>query len=322
MRGLFFALLLAASVAPATAHEGGMNSNPATDCDRACLYGHAGAYLDALVKKDPARLPWADHVVFTDNNVQIEIGDGTWNTVDGKRDYDLKFADPAKGQVSWFGVIEEHGIPAIMALRLKIESGKIVEVEQIVTRKVENSPFPSIDTNVKPRQIMLADVPAGKRTPRDRMISLADGYFDTIQLNDGDILTKFSDDCERIENGLQTTHNEAAFPNYPIAKFGCQGQFEKGQYLYDDRLRERRFELVDEQKGVVVAGGFIDHMGKTVDFTWTDGTPVKSFYTFPHSYYLMEAFKIVDGEIAAVEAIFIDVPYHMRSPFGRTAEDR
>jgi hypothetical protein len=167
---------------------------------------------------------------------------------------------------------------------------------------------------------MLADVPPDKRTPRDRMIALADGYFNTIQLNDGTILTKFAKDCERIENGLQTTHNEAAFPNYPIAKYGCQGQFEKGQYLYDDRLRERRFELVDEQKGVVVAGGFIDHKGKTVDFTWTDGTPVKSFYTFPHSYYLMEAFKIVDGEIAAIEAVFIDVPYHMRSPFAEHAK--
>ena len=309
------ALLALSCAIPAQAHDQRMNSNPASDCDRACLYAHADAYLDALVKRDPSRLPWAEHVVFTDNNVQIDIGDGTWNTVDGKRDYDLKFADPKAGQVSWFGVIEEHGNPAIMALRLKVVGGKIAEVEQIVTRKVENSPFPSIETYITPRSLMLADLPAGQRTPRDRMISLADGYFDTLQLNDGTILTEFSDDCDRIENGLQTTRNAAAFPNYPIAEYGCRKQFELGQYRYDDRLRERRFELVDEDKGVVVAGGFIDHMGETVDFTWTDGTPVRSFYTFPHSYYLLEAFKIVDGKIAGVEAVFIDVPYHMRSPW-------
>ena len=314
------ALAALALAGGAGAHETGVNSNTATDCDRACLYKHADDYLSALTKKDPSRLPWADHVVFTDNNVQLEIGDGTWNTVDGKRAYDLKFADPKSGQVAWFGVIEEHGNPAIMALRLKIERGRIAEAEQIVTRKVENSPFPSIDTYVTPRPIMQADVPRDKRTPRERMISLADGYFDTIQLNDGTILTKFSEDCDRVENGLQTTRNEAAFPNYPIAKYGCQKQFELGQYLYDDRLRDRRFPLVDEEKGVVLAGGFIDHMGKTVDFTWTDGTPVKSFYHFPHSYHLLEAFKIVDGEIAAVEAIFIDVPYHMRSPWSEKPE--
>ncbi len=313
--------LTAGAQAHEPAHGRGMNSNAATDCDRVCLYKQADDYLAALVKKDPSRLPWADHVVFTDNNVQLEIGDGTWNTVDGKRGYDLKFADPKSGQVAWFGVIEEHGNPAIMALRMKIEDRKIAEVEQIVTRKVENSPFPSIDTYVTPRPIMLADVSKNKRTSRERMISLADGYFDTIQQNDGTILTKFSPDCDRIENGLQTTRNAAAFPNYPIAEYGCQKQFELGQYKYDDRLRERRFPLVDEEKGVVLAGGFIDHMGKLVDFTWTDGkTPVHSFYHFPHSYHLLEAFKIVDGEIAAVEAIFIDVPYHMHSPWSEKPE--
>lgn len=232
-------LLLAVAAAllgpPAAAHDARVNSNRAADCDRACLYRHADAYLDALVKNDPSRLPWADHVVFTDNNVQLEIGDGAWNTVDGRRDYDLKFADPESGQVAWFGVIEEHGTPAIMALRLRIERGSITEVEQIVTRSVENSPFPSIDTYVTPRPVMLADVSQDQRTPRERMISLADGYFDTLQLNDGAILTQFSDDCERIENGLRTTNNAAAFPNYPIAAFGCREQFEKGQYLYDDR---------------------------------------------------------------------------------------
>jgi hypothetical protein len=307
-------LALAALAAPLAAKER-MNSNKAPTCDRACLVKHADAYLDALVKKDPSRLPWAAHAVFTDNNVQLAVGDGSWNTVDARRGYDLKFADPVTGQVAWFGVVEEAGNPAIMALRLRIEGGKISEAEQIVTRKVENSPFPSFDTYVTPRAIMLADVPKAKRVPRERMIALSDGYFNTIELNDGKIFTKFSDDCDRVENGLQTTRNAAAFPNYPIAEYGCEKQFALGQYRYDDRLRARRFPLVDEDKGVVLAGGFIDHMGKLRNFTWTDGTPVKSFYHFPHSYNLLEAFKIVDGEIAAVEAIFIDVPYHMPSPW-------
>lgn len=315
VRMLALAIVAASISSAAVARDNPVNSNRATDCDRACLYRHVDAYLDALVKQDPSRLPWAEHVVFTDNNVQLAIGDGTWNTIDGKRAYDLKMADPVTGQVAWFGVIEERGNPAIMALRLRVEQGRIAEVEQIVTRKVENSPFPSIDTYITPRPLMLADVPVERRVPRERMISLADGYFDTLQLNDGQIFTAFSDTCERIENGLQTTHNVAAFPNYPIAAFGCREQFEKGQYKYDDRLRARRYPLIDEEKGLVLAAGFIDHMGKTVDFTWTDGTPVRSFYHFPHSYAFLEAFKIADGKIEAVEAIFIDVPYHMPSPW-------
>jgi hypothetical protein len=293
-----------------------MNSNRLPQCDRAALYEHIEGYLAALAKRDPSRLSWADHVVFTENNVQLAIGDGTWNTVDGRRGYDLKMADPSTGQVAWFGVIEEHGRPAIMALRLQIDHDRIAEAEAIVTRQVENSPFPSIDTYIEPRPLMLTDVALDQRTPRARMIALADGYFDTLQLNDGKLFTHFTDDCERIENGLQTTRNGDAFPNYPIAAFGCREQFELGQYRYDDRLRDRRFPLVDEEKGLVLAGGFIDHCGKLVDFTWTDGTPVKSFYHFPHSYCLLEAFKVVDGAIAGIEAVFIDVPYHMPSPWG------
>ena len=104
-----------------------MNSNRFPQADRAALYAHAEAYLDALIAGDPSRLPWAEHVAFSENNVQLAIGDGTWNTASGRRGYDLKMADPASGQVAWFGVIEEHGHPAIMALRLRIERGRIAE---------------------------------------------------------------------------------------------------------------------------------------------------------------------------------------------------
>jgi hypothetical protein len=282
--------------------------------NRAALYDQAESYLEALVRRDSSRLRWADDVVFSENNVRLAVGDGTWSTADGRRGYDLKLADPATGQVAWFGVIEEHGQPAIMALRLRLEGERIAEAEVIVTRKVENSPFPSIDTYIEPRPLMLADVPPDRRTPRGAMVVIANGYFDTLQLNDGTLRTRFTDDCERIENGMQTTRNDS-FPNYPIAAYGCREQFELGQYRYDDRLRARRFPLVDEEKGLVLAGGFIDHRGKLVDFTWTDGTPVKSFFHFPHSYCLLEAFKIVDNAIAGVEAVFIDVPYHMPSPW-------
>jgi hypothetical protein len=280
------------------------------------LYALAEAYLDALEAHDPARLPWADDAVFTENNVRLEPGDGLWNTISARRrTYDLKAADAATGQVAWFGLIEEHGHPAIMALRIRAKMLKIAEVETVICRSMEFGPFPSIDTYVAPRPLMLADVPEAERQPRGRMIAIANGYFDTLQLNDGTLQTEFTDDCDRVENGLQTTNN----PNiegYPIAAMGCADQFRLGQYIYDDRLRDRRFPLVDEEKGLVLAAGFIDHTGKVVDVTWTDGvTRTKSVFHFPHSFALLELFKIVDGKIAGVEAVFITVPYNMPSPW-------
>ena len=291
-----------------------MNSKPPEMPTRAALYAHAEAYLEALEARDPSRLPWADHVVFTENNVQLMIGDGLWNTIGARRrGYDLKIADPSTGQAAWFGIVEEHGHPAIMGLRLRAMMGKIAEVETIVCRSMEFGPFPVIDDERRPRPLLLADVPEAERRPRERLVSIADGYFDTLQLNDGTLFTEFTDDCDRIENGLQTTNNPA-MPDYPVAAMGCADQFRQGQYIYDDRLRDRRFPLVDEEKGIVLAGGFIDHCGKQVDVTWTDGvTKTKSVFHFPHSFALMEMFKITGGRIAAVEAVFVTVPYNMPS---------
>jgi hypothetical protein len=292
------------------------NSRIVGSLDRRALYGHADAYLAALAARDVSRLPWADHVVFTENNVQLAIGDGAWNTVTAVRDsYDLKCADPDKGQVAWFGIVEERGDPAIMSLRLKVTAGGIEEVETIICRSLEFGPFPSVGTYRSPRPILLEDVPVERRSPRARLISIADGYFDTLQLNNGQLFTEFADGCDRIENGLQTTNN-TSIPDYPIAAMDCAEQFRQGQYVYDDRLRDRRFPLVDVEKGLVLAAGFIDHSGKVVDVTWTDGvTKTKSVFHFPHSFALLELFKIDDGKIAGVEAVFVTVPYNMPSPW-------
>ena len=183
------------------------------------LYAAADAYLDALVAKDPSRVAFTDDAVFTENNVQLRIGDGLWNTIGARRDnYDLKCADRATGQVSWFGVIEESGHPAIMALRLALDGGRIAEAETIVCREHELGPFPNIDGYGKPRPLMQADVAPAERVPRERMIELANGYFDTIELNDGILFTEFTDDCDRIENGLQTTNVE--IEGYPARIVG------------------------------------------------------------------------------------------------------
>lgn len=281
---------------------------------RAQLYAQAEAYLDALVARDPSRLSFADDPIFSENNVQLQIGDGLWNTISARRNtYDLKAADLQKSQVSWFGIVEELGHPAIMALRLALKDGKIAEAETIVCRAHELGPFPQIEGYDTPRQLLLDDVPQDQRVSRERMIEISNGYFETIELNDGTLFTEFTDECDRVENGLQTTNVE--IEDYPIARMGTADQFRLGQYIYDDRLRDRRFPLVDEEKGLVLAAGFIDHAGKVTDVTWTDGSTHKSIFHFPHSFVLLEFFKIIGGKIAGVEAVFVTVPYNMISPW-------
>jgi hypothetical protein len=292
----------------------------AADCDRQCLYGFVDQYLKALVAKDPSRLPWAKNVKFTENNVVLEVGDGLWGTISGLGPEDVRAADPANGQVLYMGVVAEHGIQSFLALRMKVDDRKISEVETIVDRKgMGPGPFGDPAT-LQPLPILLADVPPEQRTLRAQMIALADGYFNTLQLNDGHIFTVFDPACSRRENGVWTAsdpHPDLKSTYLQFGKYSCEEGFKLGNYRWDDRLRARRFPLQDEEKGLILAGGFIDHSGRLDKYTTTDGvvhdTPLKS----PHSFCFLELFKIVDGKIRHAEAVFITVPYNMPSPWFR-----
>ena len=291
-------------------------------CNRACLYGFVDQYLAALLARDPTRLPWAPHVKYTENNVELRVGWGLWGTISALGAEDLRAADPETGQAAYYGVIEERGLKSFFAMRLKVDQGNISEVETIVDRKGYGpGPFGNPDT-LEPVPVISEDVPADRRRPRARLIALADGYFNTLELNDGQIFTQFADDCSRRENGVWTANDphpgSVQDPNLNLSAYGkisCEQGFKLGNYRWDDELRARRFPLVDEEKGLVLAGGFIDHAGKLDHYTTTDGVvhdpPLKS----PHSFCFLEMFKMRDGKIRHAEAVFITVPYHMPSPW-------
>jgi len=203
---------------------------------------------------------------------------------------------------------------------MKIDDHKISEVETIVDRK-GYGPGPFGDpATLAPLLVLAEDVAAEHRRPRERMVALADGYFNTLQLNDGAIFTQFTDDCSRRENGVWTANDPHPDPQATSSvsaygKISCAQGFKLGNYRWDDRLRARRFPLVDQEKGLVLAAGFIDHAGRLATYTTTDGVKHDSPMKSPHSFCLLEMFKIIDGKIRHAEAVFITVPYNMPSPW-------
>ncbi len=276
------------------------------------LYAVLDRYIAALGQRDAGAVSWADHAFTSENNVALQPGDGLWHTLTAIGPYDLRFADPQTGQVALFTTVEETDATSPAAIRLEVHDGLVAGVETVVARNKDEG-FPFLGQKYERKPAMETPVPAGEASDRAELLRIANGYFETIERNDGTIRTKFHPDCNRVENGVQTTNN-ADFP-LPIARLGCEEQFALGWYRYDDRLRGRRFPLVDEERGIVLAHGFIDHCGKVGDYLLTDGTPASSPVRRPHSYYLAEAFKIRAGAIEQVEAVFHTVPYHMPSPW-------
>jgi hypothetical protein len=276
------------------------------------LYDTLDRFLAALDARDAGRAKWAADLLYTENNVALEPGNGLWNTLSARGPYDLRFADPEHGQVALFTCVEETDAVSPCAIRLEVTHGAIAGAEIVVARNKDEG-FPFQEQTFADKPAMLATVPEAERSTREELIRIADGYFDTIERNDGTINTRFHPHCNRVENGVQTTNN-AAFP-LPIARLGCKAQFALGWYRYDDALRARRFPLVDAERGIVLAHGFIDHSGRLGEYALTDGTKVSSPIRRPHSYYLTEAFKIRAGAIEQVEAVFHTVPYRMPSPW-------
>ncbi len=314
------AALAVIGAAPAMAQAPGMASAyTAVACDRACLIADLHRYMDALTHRAPTRAPLAKGVVFTENDVAMPIGEGLWGTISGASETGLEVADPSTGQAAWFGLVEEHGQPAYYAMRIKVQDGAIAQVETVVERKT-GLPAPFGDPAQYSHDPAFAEVLAPEqRKPRERLRAVADSYFNTVELNDGTVFAPFDADCGRTENGISTTRGGAGAAG--IAQ-GCEAQFKLGIYKINKRVRDRRYPLIDEERGVVVATGFFDHANGFDSYQTTDGKTMKTALKWPNSISLMEAFKIRDGKIWRVEAIFTYVPYFMHSPWAAPSADR
>lgn len=285
------ALPLAAQAAPA--------------CNKACLEGIADQYRAAYLAHDPAKAPFAARVRFTENNVQMRFPDATWDTVTEEVGPALTLSDTQTGNVGIYTSIIQNDTPGFLAVRLKVQGGRITEVEHIIStkRNLSSPPTPIGDVReFKPDPEFSREVPAAERISRARLIAHANGYFSTLEHNNGEIRgTRFAPDAVRHENGLKFAEIEKGFKS--------------GRYLFNERVRDRDYFLVDDERQVVMSRGFIDHKGVLDNYTLTDGTPQKSVFREPQTWSFLESFKIRNDMIVGVQATFVQAAYYTRSPW-------
>src|SRR4051812_12520746 len=151
-------------------------SASAADCDRECLRGFITQYLNAMVAHTPGALALAPTVRFTEDTVDMKIGDGLWKRASKIRPYRLDILDVAQGVAASQVVVEEAGAPVMLMLRLKIASGAISEVETQVTRSREEGAIFAVDALQVANAAMLKPVPDAARSSRAEAIRLAEFY--------------------------------------------------------------------------------------------------------------------------------------------------
>jgi len=90
-RHAFLALTIAV-VAAAAAHMGS-TVRAADVCDRDCLRGFITRYLEAMVSHTPGGLPVSPTMRFTEDTVDMKLGEGLWKQASRIKPYRLDILD-------------------------------------------------------------------------------------------------------------------------------------------------------------------------------------------------------------------------------------
>nr|WP_166179323.1 hypothetical protein [Altererythrobacter segetis] len=288
--------------------------------------GHLQAALDSVLDKIGSSDTAGLEAAYTENGQRLPIGEGLWATANKVGPYCHTFLDEESGQAACFATLTEGGTRSIIGLRVKAERGQPVEIEAIVARPplfggvsaFGDGPA-ALDASGGPDTAWFGEVHPSERMGRAELQRVADLYFAGLERNDGRGEYPFADDCVRIENGFRTTGvppspDAGKTPYFEAFRaMSARQQFETGYFAFVDRLRERRFPVIEPARGLVFSFAFFDHSGTVRDYALADGTAVHSQVERPFSWMIAEAFRIERGLITRIEALMTECPYGMPS---------
>jgi len=289
-------------------------------CDERCLDALARTYLAALAAHDASKLPTTRDVRFTENTIELPLGQGLWTTFSGLKHYLHIIPDPESGQVGLYAAIEESGAGALLVARLRLRADKVCELETIVVRASDMGTFLKTDaTEVRPgfKEV----VPPAKRESRQELIRIANLYFEGLEQRTGEIVP-FSEECRRFENGTQTAGEPlpGTAPRPPIKlpngrtfsmPTGCKASFNTRMFSYITRIDHRRYPVVDRSRGVVMSFVTFQHEGnvKSAQVPGVGEVPMFASALHPFAVVIAETFEIKNGRIREIEADMTKLPY-------------
>jgi hypothetical protein len=291
---------------------------------RGGLLGVLDGYLAALAARDPARLPLARCVRYTENGQDLGLGRGLWGTATRVPGHDYAHViDDGGERIAWIGVIDEHERPSVAFLRLDVRDGLLTEVEAIVRRPHERLYDPS--TMRAPRAAVFEEVAPAQRSDAAELVRAGQLYFDGLEQADGSLIP-VADGCARYENGARTVHVEdvshLSGASAIVFPMGIREQVDSGYCSYIDAVRDRRVVAVDVARGLVLMVVVFDHSARrrTVEVRGIGEVELPPQHQVPNSALIAELFKVRAGVIEHVEAVLEFVPYGMRT--GWELDDR
>jgi hypothetical protein len=249
-------------------------ADTAKGCTRVVLHAAVDSYLSAQRAGNPAKMSLSSQVKFFENMTETKKEKGLWN-VPLPIAFHRSFLDVDSCRTFTEVIVTDGGHPYVLGTRLKVEDGRISEIDSLVTQKGDWL-FNADDYLKYSKAEDWRVLNINERVDRQTLIKAGNAYFD--RFSDRKVEVPFGIPCARLEGGLYTTKD------FNDPKATCSIGFPEG----DDKLPiTNRSYVVDEEMG-------------TVNIFCRFGNPPGS----PDSH----TFRLVNGKLRYVHTLTLNVP--------------
>ncbi len=289
-------------------------------CDRACLIKLTDAYVAALAKHDPKAVPLAADVRFVENVKKAKPGEGLWQSTTGGRRNSPSMCpirDAERGLDRHDGARRQK--PVIVAIRLKLDKGRIVEAEHLVA---DVNGADNLARLQVPRPGLVSEVPANARISHDRLVAIGASYYDALDDNDGSkIALRRRLRAARERHGHGSAQSAAARSALSEHQPQCKAQLDSNGMAYISTIGNRRLFAADPVTGLAMGLSQFHHALDNLPYpvTLKDGTRGERRIdsigrTDPFDLPAAHIFKVgADGKVHEIEAMGFIAPYNAPS---------
>jgi hypothetical protein len=176
-------------------------TDKAKECTREILQAAVDSYLAAQKAGNLSNALLADKVKYIENMTEVKKNQGLWNTpLD--IDFHRSFLDVDTCRTFTEIIVAKGDNSYVLGTRLKVEKGKIVEIDSLVTKKNDwlfNAENYLKYSTAEDWRVLNTN----ERVDRQTLINAGNAYFD--HFSDRSVEIPFNTPCARLEGGLYTT---------------------------------------------------------------------------------------------------------------------